>query len=181
MKGFLIGVMLLTGTQLFANKRDTTVTSFEIHLKRKSADNSIAFNTTSIDRLKLYNTVMLKIKNQISAEAFCSLHQPMVLLKFNEYTSEKGRADEISFGEQRSLKTHKYNYFVKVSGYLNKSNFTMRVCVFDARGRLIAKGRSKATGKSMEDLQVDPSDTGLTEQAFLELVTSAASSIHLSI
>jgi hypothetical protein len=180
MKGFLTGAMLLMAIQLFANTSDTTVTSFEIHLKRKSADASIGFNTTSIDRKKLYNSVIQNIKDKISAEAFCSLHDPLVLLKFNEYTTGKGHPDEISFGEERSLREHKYNYFVKIYGQLNKSTFTMKVCVFDAQGRLIAKGKSKASGRGFEDLQSEQVD-GISEQDFFNLVSDAASNLEISI
>jgi hypothetical protein len=180
MKGILAGVMLLTAIQLFATEKDTTVTSFEIHLKRKSTDESIGFNTTSIDRHKLYNAVINNIKDKISAEAFCSLHEPLVLLKYNEYSNEKGHPDEISFGEERSLKEHKYTYFVKIYGQLNKSTFVMKVCVFDAQGRLVAKGKSKAYGKGLSELTSDGS-TGISEQDFLDLVSDASSNLEISI
>lgn len=180
MKGLLIGVMLLTGIQVFANTGDTTVTSFEIHLKRKATGEAGAFNTTSIDRLKLYNTVLAQLKDQLSAEAFCSLHEPLVLLKYQEYITEKGHTDEISFSEERSLKTHRYNYFVKIYGQLNKSTFTLKVCVFDAQGRLVAKGKSKSTGKDSQELS-EGDFSGMTEQAFLNIVTDAASGLNLVI
>jgi hypothetical protein len=190
MKGFLIAVMLLTGITGFANTPDTTVTSFEIHLKRKSSDNSLGFNTCTVDRLKLYNTVMQQIKGKISAEQFSSLHQPLVLLKFQEYISEKGQhPDEISYAEAQSLKGHKYNYFVKIYGNLKastplnpfeKASFTLKVCVFDSNGRLIAKGRSKSRGKDIAALTTNE-DATMSEQQFLELVTDAATELNLSI
>ena len=192
MKIFLIGVMLLAGIQVNANIQDTTVTSFEIHLKRKSSDETIGFNTTAIDRNKLYNTVIQQLQGKLSAEAFCSLYQPMVVLKFNEYT-EKGRYDEISFGEERSLKSHRYNYFVKIYGQLNactpldpfhKATFTLKVCVFDAQGRLVAKGKSKASGKNLQELtKVQPADPDhpMTEEDFIGLVRDAATTLQITI
>lgn len=193
MKTFLIGMMLLTGITGFANTGDTTVTSFEILLKRKSNDYALGFNTSTIDRLKLYNTVMKQIRSKLSAEEFCSLHDPLVLLKFNEYTNEKPtHADEISYAEEQSLKEHKYNYFVKIYGHLNpnsplnpfqKTTFTLKVCVFDVNGKLIAKGRAKSTDKSIQVISktAEEGNSAITEQQFLELVTDAASHLNLNI
>jgi hypothetical protein len=196
MKGFLVGVVLLMGIQANAVTPDTTVTSFEIHFKRKSSDESLAFNTSSIDRQALYNTVVRQLRKKLSAEQFQSLHQPLVLLKFNEYINEKAgcRPDEITFGEERSLKGHQYNYFVKIYGEFNTRTpldpfhqevFTLRVCVFDAQGRLIAKGKSRSSGKDVNPYphaeNDDAQTTKITEAKFFELVSDAVDHLHLQI
>jgi|GEM_PF-6657561 len=195
MKGFLVGIALFIGIQTYGSTPDTTVTSFEIHFKRKSSDGSLAFNTTNIDRQALYNTVIRQLQKKLSAEQFHSLHQPLVLLKFDEYVKEKDSChpDEISFGEERSLKGHQYNYFVKIYGEFNsrtpldpfhKEIFILKVCVFDANGKLIAKGRSRSCGKDINpfpNAENTGGQTMITEADFLEIVSDAVNSLHLQI
>lgn len=187
MKIFLLVGSLLTGIQAFSETSDTTVTSFEIRFKRKPSDETIGFNTTSFDRLKLYESVISQLRQKLSAEAFYSLHQPQVLLHFDEYLSgNSSHIDEISFGEERSLKGHQYNYFVKIHGHFNgstlspfhKRTFTLRICVFDAQGRLIAKGRARS---ALNDATNNGGDNTLSEDEFIELVSAAAGNVQLEI
>jgi len=196
MKGVLVGIVLFMGIQAYAIVPDTTVTSFEIHFKRKSSDEALAFNTTLIDRQVLYTRVIRLLKNKLSAGQFKSLHDPQVLLKFDEYTTEHRSChpDEITFGEERSLKQHQYNYFVKIYGQLSMSTpfdpfhkevFTLRVCVFDAQGKLVAKGKSRST---VRDIRPFPNAetreaqaVSITEKDFVDLVTDALTNLHLQI
>jgi hypothetical protein len=186
---FLCGMLLLAGLPTIYANPDTTVTSFEIHLKRRSADYSLGFNTSSIDRLKIYNAVMQQIQDKLATNQIMSLHQPYVLLKFHEYLSDKESSlNHISPSEQSELDRHAHNYFIKVSGHLNtstplnpfaKSTFVLKVYVFDSTGKLIAKCKSRSGEKDLN--RTDDSAEAITESAFLQMVSDAAMNLRLQI
>lgn len=188
MKGFLIGVMLLAGIPVFANSPDTTVTSFEIHFKKKSSDYSLGFNSCSLDRLKLYNSVMQKIQKKMEVKNLRSLQQPLVTIKFHEYSDEKdGDQKVLSSFEKQAIAGH--NYYLKVCGHLNpstplnpfrKATFTLKVFVFDSKGNLIASSKGKSDAKDISDFY-KTTDKQISEEQFISFVSEAANKLNLQI
>jgi hypothetical protein len=194
MKGFIaIVFFLLSASTLLGNPSDTTVTSFEIYLKRKSSDNSFGFNTCSIDRQQIYNVVMERIGKKIKAKNILSLHQPFVLMKFHDVT---GRAhhniNHITNDAAQAMAGHQYKYFIKVYGNLNvnhaarlsrKATFTLRVYVFDAEGNMIGKSRSTSRERNLTFHKTSNEEENypVNEQEFFELVTDAADTLEISI
>jgi hypothetical protein len=166
---------------------DTTGTTFEIHLKRKS-DNPLGFNTNSIDRKKIYEAVIKQLGNKIHSPNFYSLQNPDVVMKFQEYVSTKTSRGELSLTEKRALNQHHFNYFVKIFGYLDidsplnqfqKATFTLRVYVFDASGNLIAKSRARSIYRDSDIINTQQLAHPVNENEFLELVADAATSLEL--
>jgi hypothetical protein len=190
MKGVILLGVLLMSLNLFGNSSDTTVTSFEIHLKRKS-DNPLGFNTCSIDRQYIYNLVVEKLQKKIKIENLKSLHQPFVLMKFVDVCGKDNHKSQISETDKKSLSNMKYNYFIKICGSLDidrpmnqysAATFKLKVYVFDAAGNLITKSKSR----SRENLAVvkqtnDSEGYPLNENEFFDLVNEAADSIEISI
>jgi len=188
-------VFLLTGFPVFGNVSDTTVTSFEIYLKRRSADSPLGFNTCSIDRMHIYNLVMEKIGRKIQSKNFHSIHNPLVLMRFHDVTKKQHHSKpDVANGVRESMEGHQYNYFVKIYGHLDmdtplnqfqKATFTLKVYVFDAHGNLIGKSRSKSKERYFNVVPAsavaNEETYPLNEQEFFELVTDAADTIEISI
>jgi hypothetical protein len=192
MKVLITAVLLFFCLPLFANPSDTTVTSFEIYLKRKSSDNPLGFNTCNIDRLRIYNLVMEKISKKIDSKNFRSVHNPYVLMRFHDVTGKQHHnKNQITSDVKQSMKGHQYAYFVKIYGNLDidsqlnqfqKATFTLKVYVFDADGKLIAKSKSKSREKNLTlHNYSDEENYPVNENEFFELVTDAASTLDLSI
>lgn len=195
MKGLVcVLIFLMTGIPLYGNSSDTTVTSFEIYLKRRSPDNPLGFNTCSIDRMHIYQLVMKKIGGKIKTENFHSIHNPLVLMKFHDVTKkQKHNIGDIASGVKASMDGHRYKYFIKIFGHLDidsplnqfqKATFTLKVYIFDAEGNLIKKSKSKSRDRHLEEFtQTTQGEEHypLNEQEFFELVTDAADTIEIGI
>jgi hypothetical protein len=193
MKGFVLIFLLLSNLVAFGDSSDTTVTSFEIHLKRKSADDPLGFNTCNIDRMRIYNLVMQKIQQKLETQIFTSIHNPMVVMKFHDVSGKVSREDrkEISKEDKKALKNHSYNYFVKVFGNLDidsplnryqKATFVLKVYIFDAQGKLVHKCRSKSQDKYVGVYKApEVENYPLNEQEFFDLVNHAADSLRIEI
>jgi hypothetical protein len=192
MKGVIITtILLLLGFILSANPTDTTVTSFEIHLKRK-ADNPLGFNTCNIDREYIYNLVIEKLQKKLNSKNFHSLHNPLVLMKFVDVCGKDDRhPNQVSENDKQLLNKFKYEYFIRICGDLDidkalnnnaTANFKLKVYVFDVNGNLIAKSKSKSREKHL--LQLTKSDSEnypLNETEFFDLVNEAADSLNFGI
>ena len=194
MKGSVwVVIFVLIGLPLYANTSDTTVTSFEIYLKRRSADNPLGFNTCSIDRMRIYSVVMEKIGRKIQRKNFQSIHNPLVLMKFHDVNKKQSHSrSQIASGVKESMQGHHYSYFIKIYGHLDidtplnqfqKATFTLKVYIFDAQGNLIRKSKSKSRDRHLEILATSPNEENypLNEQEFFELVTDAADTIEIGI
>jgi hypothetical protein len=202
MKGLVaFGFLLFCGSTLFGNKltlpgnaSDTTVTSFEIYLKRKSSDNPVGFNTCNIDRLHIYNIVMERLSGKFETRNFLSVHKPLVLMKFHDVTGKAHHnKNHIADDVAKSMKGHQYNYFIKIYGNLDvptahnqfqKATFTLRVYIFDENGTLIAKSKSKSREGNLAAFQNSPNQEEnypVNEEEFFELVSDAASTLEISI
>jgi hypothetical protein len=199
MKGFVASVVLvLSALSLFGkingNPSDTTVTSFEIYLKRKSSDNPFGFNTCSIDRMHIYNLVMEKIGRKIQTKNFLSVHKPLVLMKFHDVTGRAHHNKNHIFNDAMvSMKGHEYKYYIKIYGNLDigsalnqfhKATFTLRVYVFDGNGNLVGKSKSRSRERNLAAFQhINDSQENypVNEQEFFDLVTDAADTIEISI
>jgi hypothetical protein len=186
---------LFCGLTLFGNPADTTVTSFEIYLYRKSSDNPIGFNTCSIDRSHIYNLVMEKISGKVDTKNFLSVHKPLVLMKFHDVIGkERHSKNQIANDVMQSMKGHQYKYFIKIYGNLDidtplnqfqKATFTLKVYVFDSAGNLVAKSKSRSREKNLASIHNTKANVEenypVSEQEFFELVTDAANTIEISI
>jgi hypothetical protein len=194
MKGLAFAFFLLSGLASFGNPSDTTVTSFEIYLKRKSADKPIGFNTCDIDRLRIYNLVMNQISNKIHTKNFRSVHNPLVLMKFHDVSGrENHKISHIANDVRQSMKGHQYGYYIKIYGHLDidgsvnqfqKATFTLKVYVFDAQGNLVGKSKSKSRERNLSAFHKPngPEENyPVNEQQFFELVTDAATTLEISI
>jgi hypothetical protein len=194
MKGvIIITVLLLLSFILSAHPTtDTTVTSFEIHLKRKS-EKPLGFNTCDIDRAYIYNLVIGKLQKKIDSKNFQSLHNPMVVMKFVDVCGKSDRhPNQISTSDKQLLSKFNHDYFIKICGNLDidqsinrqaTASFKLKVYVFDAQGNLVAKSKSKSRDKNLLEMRKGSSEEGypLNEQEFFDLVTEAANSLDLSI
>lgn len=186
---FICAMLLMAGIPVFPNTPDTTATSFEIHLKKRSSEYSLAFNSCSIDRSKLYNSVMQKIQRKVTVNHLRSLQQPLVTLKFHEYATEKEpNLKTLSDFEKVALSGHNYDHYIKVCGHLNpstplnpfrKATFTLKVYVFDSKGNLIASSKGKSSAKTLNDF-FRPGEQ-ISEEQFISFVSEAANNIHLQI
>jgi hypothetical protein len=193
MKGIVLILLLLSNLVLFGNPADTTITSFEIRLKRKSVDDPLGFNTCTVDRTKIYNVVMQKIQRQLESHDMASLHNPQVVMKFHDVSgkSKKKNEKELSKEEFKSLKNYQYNYFVKVYGNLDidspmnqyqKATFNLKVYIFDSEGKLVHKCRSQSRDHRVGIYRKAELDNNpITEQEFLQLVTKATDSLEIKI
>lgn len=192
MKGVIVTtIMLLLGFILSASPIDTTVTSFEIHLKRK-ADNPLGFNTCNIDRAYIYNLVIERLQSKLKSKNFHSLHNPMVLMKFVDVCGKEMRQPgQISASDKLLLEKFQYEYFIRICGDLDIDKalnqhatavFRLKVYVFDANGKLVAKSRSKSREKNLPLLN-EPAEENypLNEQEFFDLVNEAANSLQFGI
>ena len=195
MKGCVYFLIAFFSVQFaFANISDTTATTFEIHLKRRS-DQPLGFNTCNIDRMKIYDVVLKKLSAKINLLNIYSVHDPKVVMKFEEYvTSRASSKGYLSLVEQRMLEQHHFNYFIKIHGYLDidsplnqfqKATFTLRVYIFDSTGNLISKSRSRSVHRDAAILGSETvpgeEDYAVNEDEFFRMVTSAASSIEITL
>jgi hypothetical protein len=190
---FSVVFLIFCGLPLFGNPSDTTVTSFEIYLKRKSSDNPLGFNTCNIDRQHIYNLVMEKISKKVDSKNFRSAHNPFVLMKFHDVTGKQHHnMKTISNDVRQAMKGHEYAYFIKIYGHLDidsqlnkfqKATFTLKVYIFDAQGNLVAKSKSKSREKNINVIQHYAGEQSypVNESEFFELVTDAASTLEISI
>jgi hypothetical protein len=189
MKGIVLFFLVLSNIALFGNPADTTVTSFEIHLKRKSADDPLGFNTCNIDRNQIYNLVIERLQRKLETQAFTSLHNPQVLMKFHDVSGGVSREDrkQVSKADLVALKKRNYNYFVKVFGNLDidcplgqyqKATFKLKVYIFDAEGNLVHKYKAKSHDNNTGVYKAaEVENYPLSEQEFIELVTRAADTL----
>jgi hypothetical protein len=191
MKGIVLSLLMLSNLLVFGVSSDTTVTSFEIHLKRISADSPLGFNTCSIDRDRIYNFVMEKVKEKLASENLTSLYNPQVTMKFHDVTGKVKRRDQKSIlpEEEKSLKNRTYNYFVKVYGNLDidsplnqyqKATFDLKVFIFDRDGNLVHKCKSRSRDRNVGTYgKAEIENNPITEQEFFELVNLAAQTLKL--
>jgi hypothetical protein len=190
MKGVILGGLLLLSLACLGNSGDTTVTSFEIHLKRK-ADNPLGFNTCNIDRQFIYNLVLEKLQKKIRMENTRSIHRPYVLMKFVDVCGRGGRQKEITEADRQMLNQFDYTYFIKICGSLDidrtldrhaAATFKLRVYVFDADGNMVAKSKSRSHDNNLVEIDSTTAENyPLNENEFLNLVTKAADSLEISI
>jgi hypothetical protein len=194
MKGVIITtILLLLSFILSANPVDSTVTSFEIHLKRK-ADNPLGFNTCNIDRAYIYNLVIEKLQKKLNSKNFHSLHNPLVLMKFVDVCGKDDRhANQVSDDDKQLLNKFEYEYFIRICGELDidktlnhnaSANFKLKVYVFDAKGNLIAKSKSKSREKNLLQFtrtSEEAENYPVNEQEFFQLVNEAADSLNFGI
>jgi hypothetical protein len=192
MKGLIpIVFFVLAGIPLFGNTSDTTVTSFEIYLRRQSPDSPLGFNTCNIDRSHIYDLVIDKIGRKIDSKNFQSIHKPLVIMKFHDVSGRtRHNKTEVAEAVKQSMKGHQYNYFIKIYGHLDidkpltrnqTATFTLKVYVFDSAGNLVAKSKSRSRDKNLAAFQqnINAENYPLNEQEFFELVTDAADTIDL--
>jgi hypothetical protein len=191
MKGIVLIFLALSNIALFGNPSDTTVTTFEIHLKRKSADDPLGFNTCNIDRNRIYNVVIERLQHKLETQAFTSLHNPQVLMKFHDVSGKVSREDrkQVSKTDLQALKKRNYNYFVKVFGNLDidcplyqyqKATFVLKVYIFDANGKLVHKYKAKSRDNNVGVYKAaEVENYPLSEQEFIDLVTRAADTLDV--
>ena len=190
MKGAILAGLIFLSLGSFGNSSDTTVTSFEIHLKRK-ADNPLGFNTCNIDREYIYKVVLEKLQKKINIENARSIHRPYVIMKFVDVCGRGSHQKQITDADRKMLNQFQYTYFIKICGSLDidqtidrhaAATFKLKVYVFDASGNLIAKSKSRSRENNLNEVRSDsPENYPLNETEFLDLVTEAADSLEISI
>jgi hypothetical protein len=114
-----------------------------------------------------------------------------VLMKFVDVCGRGSHQNTITEADQQILNHFQYTYFIKICGSLDidrtidrhaAATFKLKVYVFDATGKLIAKSKSRSRENNL--IEVDSSDTEnypLNENEFLDLVNEAADSLEISI
>jgi hypothetical protein len=135
---------------------------------------------------------MQKIRTKFETENFHSIHNPLVLMKFNDVTGRENHSRSQAENDARqSMKGHQYSYFIKIYGHLDldgpinqyqKATFTLKVYVFDSKGNLIGKSKSRSYDKVKTfDRSATVENYPLNEQEFFELVTDAANTLEITI
>lgn len=192
MKGLVLILVfsLVFFGQTFGNAADTTVTSFEIRLKRNQ--DPFGFNTCNIDRAHIYELVTDLLSEKFSGSSFKSIHDPYVLLKFTD-VDKAGKSNRVmSTQEKKLLKTEKYSHFVKIFGdfdidkpfnqyYLARLSLT--VYIFDSEGKLIKKSKARSKEKYFPHAERTMGDvpTSINESQFFDLVDEAAHQLEIAI